>query len=179
MSETSSEADSRVQELRQVVISAALEWHRARGHEALTALGALTRACDALAAPPPIPSNPSIPLGIDDEMIWVERVWRDVRNGDLVRPPGTTLAFMVHSAATNVWHVDPASPVYSPTALEHSKTRVVFVDEAVGDDFGLSSPREMNPGASVEIWFSRREAETLDALGPLGWPNRISTLRED
>lgn len=141
---------SDIEELRQAVIDAAnhCELHaRYDGHaELIEALSALREAETA-----------------GEPLIWVERTWRDVRPGDMVRMPGVpATASMVESAAIQARHVDPRSNTYRPIALEHEVMRVRLAAWPEG--------REINPDAAVEIATTVAE---LAAIELLGWPNRI------
>jgi len=101
------------------------------------------------------------------DLIWVERTWRDVRGGDVVRPPGAAGAqVLVTSSALQRWHVDPRSPKYTPVPLEH-EILMVFAREWGPD------PKQINPDASVEILTERLMAEALTANGL--WDARIAT----
>ncbi len=98
---------------------------------------------------------------------WVERTWWDVVEGDVVRPPGTDLRFVVAHASRAPWHVHPAANEYRPNEMpaEWTDIRVRFQD---GD--AVSELRSMRPDAPVEIML---DAEELAAIETLGWENRV------
>lgn len=118
---------------------------------------------------------------IDDEMIWVVRTWLDVREGDIVRPPG---AFDYAAVASNIgpvnhWHAAPNASQYAPneSPAEWSSINVTLQPLAKpGDENGtLGIPyipaRGMRPDAGVEIRVTRAELAAIEACG--GWHNRV------
>lgn len=149
------------------VIDAALTWEREHPAKDHWTDASLDLAVSALLAARRVEEQ-----GAPDEMLWVERTWRDVRAGDTVRPPASDSHAVVDSSQLQSWHVDPRGSTYSPVPLEHDVMCVYL------KPFGQGEPKryDMNPDAPVEILVAFSE---LDFLNRHGWADRIATITEE
>lgn len=123
---------------------------------------------------------------IDDEMIWVARTWIDVRQGDIIRPPGQhdeQYAAIVEAVGpVNHWHASPNANEFRPneSPLEWSAIRVTLRSLArPGDESGalgaaFTPEHGMKPDAGVEIKVTRAELAAIETLG--GWENRVGVM---
>lgn len=113
----------------------------------------------------------------EDELVWVERTWRDVRAGDTVRPPGSDTYAGVDSAQLQAWHVDPVKVSWQlnengkmapvPISMEHEVmcTYLLFPGQVKPQRY------DMNPEHPVEIslWTSDVKAAEI-----FGWAGRVA-----
>lgn len=106
------------------------------------------------------------------ERVWVARTWADVREGDVVRPPGvesaTSLAVKV--GPVNHWH---AAPGTRAVPLEWASIPVTLRDLA-GNGQEFAPANGMNPAAAVEISVTNEELAAIEACG--GWAARIKSI---
>lgn len=124
-----------------------------------------------------------VEIEADDEMIWVERTWIDVLEGDIVRPPSswpgamkdeTHAAIVAEVGPVNHWHASPNANEYRPneSPLEWSAIRVTL--KPLDGRPTFSPEHGMKPDAGVEIKVTRAELAAIEACG--GWANRIGVL---
>lgn len=112
-------------------------------------------------------------------LTWVTRTWVDVREGDVIRPPGIDGAEAKVAAIGPVvaWGVNDLQPLdayqqrdiqYNPAkyAGSYAVRRATFGDPPI--------TREMKPGAPVDIRVSLAEAKAIEALG--GWAERVAAI---
>lgn len=116
-------------------------------------------------------------LGIevfDVECVWVERTWSDVRQGDVVRPPGVEQHEATVTAIGPVcaWHVNPDSHPRWPTPMEWQARAVTMIPLGKGEESAFTPPNGVDPGASVEIGVTRGELAAIEMLG--GWKERVA-----
>lgn len=115
----------------------------------------------------------------EDEYVWVERTWVDVRQGDVIRPAGQTdeahAARVVTIGPVNRWHAAPGASQYRPneSPMEWSARAVTLQPIEKGVTF--SPEHGMRPDAAVDIKVTRSELAAIEALG--GWRNRIEAAQ--
>lgn len=120
-------------------------------------------------------------IGGIDVPQWVERTWVDVRQGDIVRPPGIEGADAKVTAIGPVvaWGVNDIQPLdaYQQRDIQYNPGRYAgtyAVRKAtllpVSDDVH-SMTRDMKPDAPVEIEMTASEVRDIELLG--GWHNRV------
>jgi hypothetical protein len=144
------------------VIDAALRWHAPSARWCGPEETDLTNALDALLA------ERERQAAGENEFVWVLRTWRDVRAGDVVRPPAVVNAEVtIETIALQRWHVDPRGSKYSPVPLEHEYLAVRAR--------GWPEVRQINPDAYVEIMLEARELAAIEAFGEDGWKGRESS----
>lgn len=123
-----------------------------------------------------------------DPFTWVTRTWVDVREGDVIRPPGVEGADARVAAIGPVvaWGVDDLQPLdayqqrdiqYNPAkyAGSYAVRRATFF--SVGENAKTVDPpitREMKPDAAVDIRVTAAELKAIEALG--GWGNRVAVI---
>lgn len=143
------------------------------GGEALLTDGAIIEALAALG----IHVEPTDP----DIMVWVLRTWVDVREGDIIRPPGQTdethAAIVEKIGPVNHWHAAPNASQYRPneSPMEWSAMRVTLAD--LNADRSFTPEYGMRPDAGVEIKVTREELAAIEACG--GWSNRVRVLESN
>ena len=163
------------------------------GFSASDGVNAAQRLMDAL-------SSTLAVLGIEIERAtdpvehwtWVERTWADVRQGDIIRPPGQTdethTAIVAQIGPVNRWHASPNANQYWPneSPMEWSARRVTLTPlqselaiaaghEARKPDF--TPEHGMRPDAAVEIKVTNEELAAIEACG--GWSARVAVLESD
>lgn len=112
------------------------------------------------------------------EQIWVERTWRDVREGDVIRPAGPGDIVSRHEAevvtlgATQHWHAAPDANEYRPNESPMEWASIPVTLEPLAGGAAFSPPNGMNPDAPVQIRVTRGELAAIQACG--GWGQRIS-----
>lgn len=108
--------------------------------------------------------------------VWIERMWRDVREGDVIRPPGQTghEAEAVTIGAMQHWHAAPDANEYRPneSPMEWASIPVTLRKLDTGE--GYAPPNGMNPDAAVEIRVTRGELAAIEACG--GWGQRVGVI---
>lgn len=113
-------------------------------------------------------------LGGANVEVWVERTWRDVREGDAVRVPGNpaSAATATRVGPVNHWHAAPDASQYRPndSPMEWAGINVTLT---LPDGTTNTPPYGMNPDAPVEIHTTRREVGAIELLG--GWSARVVT----
>lgn len=122
---------------------------------------------------------------IDDEFVWVERTWADVREGDVIRPAGQTdethAARVVTIGPVNRWHAAPGASQYRPneSPMEWSARAVtlapILVNAGRASSVTHTPQHGMRPDAAVDIKVTRGELAAIEALG--GWRNRIEAAQ--
>ncbi len=133
------------------VIDAAIMWATCEDHG-----GALTDALNnAVAA-----LNAST---AGDATVWVERTWRDVRQGDIVRPVGRP---------ENASKVNDIAR-HTRTARRFTMTRVDAEARTVDEPFTVDVG---NPDGAIEIFTTRAELSAIEACG--GWSERMGVIWE-
>lgn len=119
-----------------------------------------------------------------DETLWVPRTWIDVREGDIVRPPGQGFerhaAIVAEIGPVTSWHAAPNASQYRPneSPLEWSARRVTLIPLTGGGEKEQPFTPEhgMKPDAGVEIKVTREELNAIEALG--GWNERIGVYEK-
>jgi hypothetical protein len=108
------------------------------------------------------------------EYVWVERTWSDVRQGDVVRPPGMQAheAIVTGIGPVCAWHADPNSHPRWPTPMEWQARPVAMVPLGKGEESAFTPVNGVNPDAGVEIRVTRGELAAIEALG--GWKERVA-----
>ncbi len=123
-----------------------------------------------------------------DPFTWVTRTWADVREGDVIRPPGVEGADARVAAIGPIvaWGVDDLQPLdayqqrdiqYNPSkyAGTYAVRRATFV--RVDEHARTVDPpitREMKPDADVDIRVTLAELKAIEALG--GWAERVAII---
>ncbi len=128
--------------------------------------------------------------GGDDAPTWVERTWRDVRQGDVIRPAGPEDVVSRHEALVvmlgpvNHWHATPDANEYRPheSPLEWSSVPVTLspirgAGQGGEDVQPFTPPNGMNPDAPVQICVTRGELAAIEMLG--GWGQRVTVYEKD
>lgn len=101
----------------------------------------------------------------DAEFAWIERTWRDVRQGDIIRPVGRSEhAVRVEEIAR--WTEGARMFKLQPWGLSNDGTT-----EAIGAPIARAVS---NPDGAIEIYLSNGEAAAIDALG--GWKYREGVI---
>ncbi len=136
------------------VIDAAIMWHSRAHLISLPEDQALFDAIEALNA-----------STAGDATVWVERTWRDVRQGDIVRPVGRP---------------ENASKV-NDIARHTRTTRRFAMDKMIMLESGpwetAASPFTVdvsNPDGAIEIFTTRAELAAIEACG--GWSERMGVI---
>jgi hypothetical protein len=115
--------------------------------------------------------------GGDDVPQWVPRTWADVRQGDVIRPPGAGAYRAVVTALgpVNHWHAHPSANQYRPdeSPLEWSAIPVTLQPEQ-GPPY--TPEHGMRPDAGVEILMTPAELRAVELLG--GWGHRIEVCEK-
>lgn len=121
----------------------------------------------------------------EDEYVWVERTWVDVRQGDVIRPAGQTdeahAARVVTIGPVNRWHAAPGASQYRPneSPMEWSARAVtlapILVNAGRASSVTHTPQHGMRPDAAVDIKVTRGELAAIEALG--GWHNRIEAAQ--
>lgn len=167
----------------EVVIQEALAWRESllahpmdpTNPDYARALETLARATYQLAMARTPKSSDTHPLSWIP-FTWVLRTWRDVRQGDHIRMPGTDDAAYVHSAVHLPFHVDPTSSQYRPVPLEWAGVRVRLSGERTGQDTDQDvTSYLMDPDKPIEIELAPAE---LAAIALMGWDNRVGMIVE-
>lgn len=109
----------------------------------------------------------------DMEILWVERTWVDVRDGDTVRPPGQSAAAAVVLSASPVlaWHAAPGASQYRPNESPADWSAIRVVLESIDGRTRIEPPHGVKPDAAVEIEVTRAELRAIELLG--GWGCRL------
>lgn len=110
------------------------------------------------------------------EQIWVERRWRDVREGDVIRPPGQAghEAEVVTLGATQHWHAAPDANQYSPNQSPMEWASIPVTLEPLAGGAAFTPANGMNPDAPVQIRVTRDELAAIEACG--GWGQRVGVI---
>lgn len=111
--------------------------------------------------------------------VWIERAWRDVREGDVIRPPGLAghEAEAVTIGATQHWHVAPDANQYRPNESPMEWASIPVTLRKLGTGEGYAPPNGMNPNAAVEIRVTRGELAAIEACG--GWQSRVKVINNE
>lgn len=111
---------------------------------------------------------------LDDVVVWAAATWRDVRLGDVVRPPGVegAEAVVVALGPVNNWHASPSASEYRPNESPMEWSNVNVTLKALASGAEMTPPNGMLAGAAVEIRTTAGELAAIEALG--GWTNRVS-----
>lgn len=100
----------------------------------------------------------------DAEWVWVKRLWRDVRQGDIIRPVGM-----------------PAHAARVEAIERHTRTvRRVTLLPGCDDTTAVRDPftRDVsNPDGAIEIHLTRGEVAAIEALG--GWSARMGVIWDE
>lgn len=186
------------------VIAAAIEFDRASPGRTPRAVDELRDAVAALLAVDPAarhagaygacpdygnsndPCRPGCASGVCvvpvDPPQWVERTWVDVRQGDIVRPPGVEGADAKVTAIGPVvpWGVNDIQPLdaYQQRDIQYNPGRYAGTYavrkatlKALADQASAPMTRDMKPDAPVEIEMTASEVRAIELLG--GWQNRV------
>lgn len=110
------------------------------------------------------------------EHVWAARTWRDVRQWDVVRPPGQpereATVTKLPNGLINHWHTDLASNPRWPAPMTHDSIPVTLQPLGQGEESAFTPPNGASPGLAVEIRVTRGELAAIEALG--GWQNRVA-----
>lgn len=100
----------------------------------------------------------------DAQWVWVERTWRDVRQGDIIRPVGMPA------------HAARVEAIERHTRTVRRVTLFPGCDEttAVRDSFTRDVS---NPDGAIEIHLTRGEIAAIEALG--GWSARMGVIWDE
>ncbi len=132
------------------VIDAAIMWHSRAHLISLPEDQALFDAVEALNA-----------STAGDATVWVERTWRDVRQGDIVRPVGRP---------ENASKVNDIAR-HTRTTRRFAMTRVDAEARTVDAPFTVDVS---NPDGAIEIFTTRAELAAIEACG--GWSERMGVI---
>lgn len=115
-----------------------------------------------------------IEVGAVEPFIWAVATWRDVRLGDVVRPPGVegAEAAVVALGPVNNWHASPSASEYRPNESPMEWSNVNVTLRALASGAEMTPPNGMLAGAAVEIRTTAGELAAIEALG--GWANRVA-----
>lgn len=111
---------------------------------------------------------------VHDEVAWAAATWRDVRLGDVVRPPGVegAEATVLAIGPVNNWHASPSASEYRPNESPMEWSNVNVTLKALASGAEMTPPNGMLAGAAVEIRTTTGELAAIEALG--GWANRVA-----